>query len=116
MDGDHLAYLGSYSSIGHLSLAEDDWKGFGQNSISKRFVVTSTLHPAGYLIFRNLILVDPARFSAPTEKLRFNIWAILRLFRSAVAEALWFPLLGGLVSMVGHFGAERDRETSRRDL
>ena len=26
----------------------------------------------------------------------------------AVATALWFPLLGGLVSIVGHFGAERE--------
>ena len=34
----------------------------------------------------------------------------------AVAEALWFPLLGGLVSMVGHFGAERDRNVQTRRL
>ena len=34
----------------------------------------------------------------------------------AVAEALWFPLLGGLVSMVGHFGAERDRNVQTRSL
>ena len=34
----------------------------------------------------------------------------------AVATALWFPLLGGLVSIVGHFGAERDRNVQRRRL
>lgn len=34
----------------------------------------------------------------------------------AVAEALWFPLLGGLVSIVGHFGAERDGSVQRRRL
>lgn len=34
----------------------------------------------------------------------------------AVAKALWFPLFGGLVSIVGHFGIQRDGSVQSRCL